>query len=146
MRVALTFSVAILLLAPLSFGLLRAQNTDSEKSRFEEALIYFKKHRLIPIIENIQYRGSFGRPNIEQKGEMLFVLDLIIQARGKSHTLKNCQVTDRFSCGQLAVMCLGGEGHYTQTLENWSSDQSPFLIYTYDRGKAGQCPGMKGAF
>ncbi|OFZ17327.1 MAG: hypothetical protein A2X86_02415 [Bdellovibrionales bacterium GWA2_49_15] len=134
----------ILFVTPLSLGLLRAQHSDSEKTRFEEALLYFKKHRLVPSIEGIQYRGSFGRPKIEQRGEMTFVLDLIIQAKGQSHLLKNCEVTDKFSCGQVSMMCLGGEGHFTQTLENWSSDQSPFLIYTYDRGKAGRCQSQKG--
>ncbi|MBI2520069.1 MAG: hypothetical protein HYV97_06620 [Bdellovibrio sp.] len=135
--------IFIILVAPLSFGLLRAQHSESEKTRFEEALQYFKKHRLVPSIEGIQYRGSFTQPRIEQKGEMTFVLDLVIQTKDQSHLLKNCEVTDKFLCGQLAMMCLGGAGHYTQTLENWSSDQSPFLIYTYDRGKAGRCQAQK---
>ena len=139
MRMIVPILFVILFIAPLSFGLLRAQHTDSEKTRFEEALMYFKKHRLVPSIEGIQYRGSFGRPRIEQKGEMIFILDLIIQAKGQSHLIKNCEVTDKFLCGELAMLCLGGAGHYTQTLENWSSDQSAFLIYTYDRGKAGRC-------
>jgi len=133
----LSFAIPLVCILLLGISLLAGAGADPAPfERLQDGLEYFKISKLKQSITSLK---TYGQERKLVNGVHEWKFHLLVKTKKETFTLKNCMATDATKCGRFQLTCLGGDGHFNETIKNWSLDGSTTLTYIYDKSKSKSC-------